>query len=329
VPQLHPDSNQRPPSPRLSHGNGECRALGVPIYVYKVWLANVRSGSLARQNSPVTATPRHIFKFVAHSDTGGEATEQLSLFWLPPVPANPRVPHPRSIIQEDCPEGGAFDYGACPEIFLRRVGIGPLRVAWDTNILIDYGEIGEQIWDEDRPLDPPVRDRAHRNELFSLRDLMQVWTYRDIRIHVFPFQIDDAKKALTGERRAFRQHQVDQIAAALTCLCQGTEGWEPDNGDEAPTPCSLESMRSGPDRQLLESAVDAGCHVFLTRDAGVLAQADLLRQYWLAVLSPTELMRRLADAGELGVYGVGPVLLPDNHKCIHIMAACGWPRDGH
>ena len=40
-------------------------------------------------------------------------------------------------------EGGGFFYENCPEIFLGRVGYGPLRVAWDTNVLIDYAEFGD------------------------------------------------------------------------------------------------------------------------------------------------------------------------------------------
>jgi hypothetical protein len=39
-------------------------------------------------------------------------------------------------------EGGGFFYENCPELFLGRAGYGPLRIAWDTNVLIDYAEFG-------------------------------------------------------------------------------------------------------------------------------------------------------------------------------------------
>ncbi len=43
-------------------------------------------------------------------------------------------------------EGGGFFYENCTDVFLGRNGYGPLRIAWDTNILIGYAEFGDLIW---------------------------------------------------------------------------------------------------------------------------------------------------------------------------------------
>jgi hypothetical protein len=92
-------------------------------------------------------------------------------------------PNPYSLSPSDDEflEGGGFFYEKCPEIFLGRSGYGPLRVAWDTNILIGYAEFGELMW-ADPDFDPPISEPRYREELIALDTLVQIWMWRDIRV---------------------------------------------------------------------------------------------------------------------------------------------------
>jgi hypothetical protein len=70
---------------------------------------------------------------------------QVQRVELPPEPSQ----YSLAPIDNPCPEGGGFFYENCREVFLGRIGYGPLRMAWDTNILIDYAEFGDLMWAED------------------------------------------------------------------------------------------------------------------------------------------------------------------------------------
>lgn len=78
----------------------------------------------------------------------GTLSEQLALFDAP-MRLWSGGAHPRSLASVGESEGGAFRYAACPQLFFGRTGIGPLRVAMDTAILIDYGQYGNAIWASD------------------------------------------------------------------------------------------------------------------------------------------------------------------------------------
>ena len=73
---------------------------------------------------------------------------QVQRVELPPEPNRYSLP-PTS---DEYIEGGGFFYENCPEVFLGRAGYGPLRVAWDTNIIIDYAEFGDLMWEEESEL---------------------------------------------------------------------------------------------------------------------------------------------------------------------------------
>jgi len=83
-----------------------------------------------------------------------------------------------SLASDNTSEGGGFQYEKCPEIFLGRRGYGALRVAWDTNILIDYTQYGSAIW-EDGEFSPVIKDGRYRQELVALCELMYFWLIRD------------------------------------------------------------------------------------------------------------------------------------------------------
>jgi hypothetical protein len=268
-----------------------------------------------------------MFPTVRSTDTPPRSSlvgEQLSMFDLvPTIPIRPLMPNPRSLAWDE-EEGGCFEYERCPDIFLGRLGRGPLRVAWDTNILVDYACFGGAMWDDDEPFDPLVEDEAYRENLIAFQALMELWSVRDIRIHVFDRQLTDAKRQLTAERASARMRQVEEITAALYCVRQDTDRWEPAVDEAMPAPSSLSWMEPGADRELLEAVIDAGCHVFLTRDHGVLRNAGALEAYWLVALCPADLLDRLAAGGEFGFTSSGAFLIPDSHKWTHLMAACDF-----
>jgi hypothetical protein len=249
--------------------------------------------------------------------------EQLSLLDIVPTkPVRPLPPNPRSLAGNESDQGGWFDYERSPEVFLGRSGRGPLRVAWDTNILVDYGCFGGAMWSDDL-FDPPIKDDEYRANLVALQALMELWLVRDIRIHVFDRQLTDSRRQLPAERLTARMRQVEEIVAALQCLSHDTDDWEPDVDEAMPVPCSLGWMEPGADRELLEGAIDAGCHVFLTRDHDdVLRHAPVLEAYWLAPLSPADLLDRLVSAGEFTFATASAFCIPDSHKWGHVMAAC-------
>lgn len=248
--------------------------------------------------------------------------EQLALFNAP-IRLWRGGPHPRSLAsaREDESEGGAFQYQASSDLFFGRTGIGPLRVAMDTAILIDYGKYGAGIW-SDEEFDPSVPDEMYRQELISFAQLMHLWMIRDIRFHVFDRQLTDSKRAMSNEHALLRQRQVEQLGAALDCLGHGTDGWQPKDGETLPPPADLSDFPPGADRDLLAAAIDAGCHIFLTRDKALMKKAKRVARHWLALMSPTELLDALAEAGELGFTTAGAFLVPDLHKLVHVMGAC-------
>lgn len=245
---------------------------------------------------------------------------QLRLFGTP-EPLWAADHHPRSFAPStDQVEGGAFDYSALPEVFLGRTGEGPLRVAWDTNVLIDYATIGPHVWEDDRA-DQPQDDQLAPDQA-ALVSLMEIWMVRDIRIHVFERQLDDCKRNLTDSRRDLRVRQIEQIRSALWCLGHAADV-EPDAA-RSRVERALQRTPAGFDTELLALAVNAGCHVFLTCDKGILRARDEVRRFGMIVATPSELLGAFGSDGSGWWFAAGGwMLAPDNHKWVHLMAACG------
>lgn len=248
-------------------------------------------------------------------------SEQLALFDAPTRRWR-GGPHPRSLACVGESDGGAFRYAASPQLFFGRTGVGPLRVAMDTAILIDYGQHGYAIWAADQ-FKPSVPDGVYRDELIALAELMHLWMIRDMRFHVFDRQLTDSKRVMSDQHASLRQRQVEQLSAALDCLGHGTQGWQPQDGETWPPPADLSDLPPNADRDLLAAAIDAGCHVFLTRDKPLLNKAEHVARYWVALMSPADLLDTLAATGEVGLTNAGAFLIPDTHKLIHVMGACG------
>jgi hypothetical protein len=244
-----------------------------------------------------------------------------------------------SLAPDETAEGGGFQYERSSEIFSGRTGYGPLRMAWDTNILIDYAKYGEMIWADDQR-DPPVAEERYQEELIALRAIMNLWTFRDIRIRM-PFrQIWDAKLRLDNKpeelwqseieqfnkTQAVRLWQIEQFRAALSCVSLDTEI---DANVEPYAVLSDESSNDDWDRSLVEEAIATGCHVFLARDRKLKKRLErMTRDSCITILSPTEMLDSLAEADELSIAQSGPHIAPDLHKLTHVMDAHegGYPH---
>lgn len=237
-----------------------------------------------------------------------------------------------SLARDETSEGGGFQYEDRPKFFLGRNGYGPLRLAWDTNILIDYAKYGQLVWADDEP-DFPVKEERYQNELIALREIMNLWMLRDIRIRM-PFrQIYDAKLRLDNkpeelwqkEIEQFRRTQevrlwqLEQFHAALSCISLDAQI---DSNVRPFANLPDGSTNDDWDKSLLEEAVANGCHVFLTGDRKLKKRLDdIAHDSFVVIVSPTGLLEFLADADELSFAKIGQYLMPDSHKFTHIMEA--------
>jgi hypothetical protein len=244
-----------------------------------------------------------------------------------------------SLASNETSEGGGFEYEDCPKVFSGRKGYGALRLAWDTNILIDYAKYGQLIWADD-DFDPPVREERYREKLIALSEIMNLWMLRDIRIRM-PFrQIWDAKLRLDNKpeelwekevgqfhkTREIRLWQLEQFHAALSCISLDAEI----DANVKPFAILPEGSTNDEwDESLLEEAIATGCHVFLTGDRKLKKRLDrMARDSYVAILSPPELLDCLAEANELSLARIGQYVMPDTHKFIHILEAheSGYPQ---
>lgn len=225
----------------------------------------------------------------------------------------------------DAPEGGGFEYEDCPKVFSGRTGNGPLRVAWDTNILIDYAKYGQLIWDDD-DFNPPIEEGNYLEQLIALYELMNLWMIRDIRIRMPYRQIDDARRRLDEKTLDLRLWQIEQFRAALSCISLDVAI---DANVQAFETLPEESSNDDWDKTLVEEAIATGCHVFLTRDRRLKKRNEpIARKSFVVILTPTELLDFLVEADELSLAKYGQYILPDTHKYSHVMDAHenGYPN---
>ena len=195
-------------------------------------------------------------------------------------------------------EGPHFVYEEGPELFLGRRGRGPLLLAWDTNLLIDYFEHGAALW---QGQDLPDAAEEYGLQLEALQLVMALWVLRDIRIVLLPATASDARGQLAHERYAARRHAFGEFARAILLVAD-------DNASRPQPPLLLPDselreaaghLPPGGDRTLLQQAVHAGAHVFVTRDDRVVRAAPALRPFGLVVAKPQHLLELLAGVGAL------------------------------
>lgn len=193
-------------------------------------------------------------------------------------------------------EGPHFVYEEGPDLFLGRTGRGPLRLAWDTNLLIDYFDHGEALWSGEAL--SGANERLNE-DLEALQLVMGLWVLRDIHIVLVPGVASDARRQLTERRRRDRVRAFFEFARAISLV----------TGEDTPPPrpplhlppsildAALDRVPGGGDRMLVRQAVETGVHVFLTRDRRVLACAAAFRPLGLAIVGPQDLLELLAACG--------------------------------
>jgi hypothetical protein len=197
-----------------------------------------------------------------------------------------------------------------------------LRLAWDTNVLIDWRDYGQVLLADDEAL-PTGLEPAHHDELIALGAVMNsIYLTRDIRIIPLTRQLRDlgSRRGSNYRRRAEeRARQLDEVASALWCVGLARELRA---GRHSPGSWwRADFMRSSPDRLLVEEAVTRGCHAFLTRDKKILARAPQIRELGLVAVSPTRLLDEVVLSDDMASLYGSDGMLCDNHKYIHLERA--------
>jgi hypothetical protein len=171
---------------------------------------------------------------------------------------------------------------------------GPLVVALDSNVLIDFQQYGDQLLGDELP----DLEEGYAEDLSGLADSLHIWLLRDIRFVVTPTTLVDAKKAT----QRFLDTRLPTVEAIAHSLAFQVGEWTitPPSYIETPVPVGEETgLPHGPDRDLVLEAQAIGAHAFLTRDQRILKRVALSGPA-LAVVAPRTL------AGELVAAGVRP-----------------------
>ena len=199
------------------------------------------------------------------------------------------------------PEGPHFVYDISPTIFHTRTGRGPLYVAWDTNLLINYFKFGRALWEGDGL--PDVQDDNFTGELEGLQLLIALWVLRDIRFIILPSSINDAKKKLSAERRTGRLKAFGEFASALRLVSSDSPDVDLPSRDgllilpDSLLEQAIAKVPRGFDQILVRAATHMGIHVFMTMDKQILKQRQALRPFGLLLASPLDLLEELIGCG--------------------------------
>ncbi|TFC23379.1 hypothetical protein [Cryobacterium glucosi] len=204
--------------------------------------------------------------------------------------------------------GTGFCYDSDRDFFRdSRVSDGPLVVALDTNILIDFHTHGEALSNGDAL--PPSVTPEHAHELESLSMLIDIWMVRDIRFVPLTRSLTDTKKPFTLERELLRLSLVDHLANALTLQLedwgQEADRWDNKDARRAETASRILSTHvpGQADRELVREACRMGADVFLTGDARVLRAEESLPEGTPHMMSPSQLLAALCALGVNGPFG--------------------------
>jgi hypothetical protein len=151
---------------------------------------------------------------------------------------------------------------------------------------------------------PDELGENRRDLLESLQLIITLSVMRDIRFHLFPTVIADAKRTLTERRLVNRVRAVDEFAAA-----NSLSEWN-DHEYRSVSKVSgllilpwrerqiaLSQVPAGMDRRLVEEALLNDCHVFLTSDKGLLRSARYISPFGLRICMPGDLMEDLFSTG--------------------------------
>jgi hypothetical protein len=222
------------------------------------------------------------------------------------------------------PPGPGFDYAFCPSLFAGREGYGPLEVVWDTNVLIDYFQYGRALWQGDSM--PDLGE--YGEELEALQLIVAVWVIREMRFHILPRVLVDAKRKLSEERFYERADALDNFVTALRLVgSEADDVGAPNHGPLLKGNAGFRRVLSripAEDRPFVADAVELDAHVFLTRDRGVLACRQALRAFGLLIATPGDLLEQLSVAGALHCLLVPETAywpLPDQARVTHLIRA--------
>ncbi len=229
------------------------------------------------------------------------------------------------------PEGPYFNYGEGASLFCGRRGSGPLNIAWDTNLLLDYFEYGELLWEGESL--PSVVSAEHGEELEALQLIVSLWVVRDIRFHILSGVLSDSKsKPLSEQRARQRINAWEEFCSAIALMGDGEDRAGVEVTRSTPTRSdadvefmdALSRVPAGNDRSLVAEALMSGMHVFLTRDKGVLGAASSFAPLGLLLASPQELLEHLGAAGALHCLFKPQYLYwpaPDQQRVTHLIRA--------
>lgn len=212
-----------------------------------------------------------------------------------------------------------------PQVFGQGRRVGPLVVCPDTNILISLYENLDAAEQGIGLLAGPTVASEWPTTVDALRDLISLWWWRDVRFWVDPvLHLGDARTGIRPDRLRAREIAVDALSqdffergSSESHLHDDVLAADPicvlhPDASADPSPALRPSPRWPPeslDRALVEGALDAGCHVFLTEDRGILRSHATLAAHGMAILRPAELLSALELTGELEPVGsaYGPV----------------------
>jgi hypothetical protein len=207
----------------------------------------------------------------------------------------------RPLRDDQVPVGPEFVYDSASAIFGGRSGHGPLFIAWDTNLLLDYFNFGSSLW-QGRDL-PDELGAEYTGELEGLQFLVALWVLRDIRFVILPATVTDAKRKLSQERRVSRLNAFRGFTSALQLVSDDPPELDLPSRDgllvlpERMLERAVSEIPPGFDRALVSSAARMGLHVFLTRDKGILRHRDALRPFGLLLASPLDIFEELLACG--------------------------------
>lgn len=221
-----------------------------------------------------------------------------------------------------------------PTIFGGRKGVGPLIVLPDTNVLIEFREL---IAEAEGGNGFVVRPGWGEHPGDALQDLVQLWWWRDVRFWVGKEHLTDERRRMAPKQREIRSAAVDQMwqdfvergrhetvvrsdIALVSRPCPLHSGPpDPPLGDESYVEARWPA--GDLDRSLVRAALDNACHVFLTRDRGVLRRRQHFINNSLAIMAPTEMIAALRAAGELDDTAGIDAPAPDITALVRLYAA--------
>lgn len=178
-----------------------------------------------------------------------------------------------SMLHRPTVEGGRGFCGEAVPSLLPYGYHGPLVVALDSSILIDLQQHGNGILSGELQ----VAESKYAEELEQLGQLIDLWLLRDIRFIVTPRSYTDAKRTTA----AFTVRRGPTIRALAESLAFQLGNWV----QEAPSEWrdlkpyeGVQGLPDNADRALVAEAVTVGAHVFLTRDAKLVANVSVPSQ---------------------------------------------------